>query len=154
MEADAKGFVMLAPDSREATWDAIRSGFGPDIDFINKALAATFERVNVDPARMAIAGFSDGATYALSVGLANGDHFPNVIAFSPGYVVDATPHGQPKIFIAHGVNDPILPIDNCSRRIVPALRNGGYNVTYHEFAGGHRIDELERSNAFAWMLGA
>lgn len=152
--ADEHGFVILAPDSRGATWDAIRGGFGPDINYINTAIAATFDRVNVDPARMYIAGFSDGATYALTTGLANGDYFPKVIAFSPGFVVDATPHGKPHIFIAHGTADTILPIDNCSRRIVPALRGGGYDVTYHEFNGGHRIDETERENAFTWMLSA
>jgi phospholipase/carboxylesterase len=153
-EADAKGFLVLAPDSREQTWDAIRGrAYGPDVDFVNSALEATFQRANVDATRMAIGGFSDGATYALSVGLANGDYFPKVIAFSPGFVIDATPHGRPKFFIAHGTNDTILPIDNCSRRIVPILRSGGYDVTYHEFAGGHRIDEGERANAFAWMLG-
>jgi phospholipase/carboxylesterase len=150
--ADAHGFVILAPDSRDVSWDAIRGAFGPDIDFISSALAATFERVNVDSTRMAIGGFSDGATYALSVGLANGDAFPKVIAFSPGFVIDAPPHGQPRFFIAHGTSDQILPINNCSRRIVPILRNGGYDVTYHEFAGGHRIDEVERENAFTWML--
>jgi predicted esterase len=150
--ADAHGFVILAPDSREVSWDAIRGDFGPDIDFVSSALAATFERVNVDSTRMAIGGFSDGATYALSVGLANGDSFPKVIAFSPGFVIGAPAHGQPRFFVAHGLSDTILPIDNCSRRIVPVLRNNGYDVTYHEFIGGHRIDEGEREKAFTWML--
>ena len=92
--ADAHGFVILAPDSRGVSWDAIRGEFGADIDFVNTAIAATFERVNVDSARMAIAGFSDGATYALSVGLANGDFFPKVIAFSPGFVIGAPGTGS------------------------------------------------------------
>jgi predicted esterase len=152
--ADEHGFVILAPDSRATSWDAIRGDFGPDVEFVSAAIAATFDRVNVDAARMAIAGFSDGATYALSVGLANGDHFPKVIAFSPGFIVGAPAHGQPKFFITHGVLDSVLPIDNCSRRIVPILRNAGYDVTYREFAGGHRIDQLERGNAFSWMLTA
>lgn len=150
--ADEHGFVILAPDSRETSWDAIRGDFGPDIEFLSSALTATFDRVNVDSTRMALAGFSDGATYALSVGLANGDHFPKVIAFSPGFVIGAPTHGQPKFFIAHGVLDSVLPIDNCSRRIVPLLRSNGYDVTYHEFAGRHEINELERENAFTWML--
>jgi phospholipase/carboxylesterase len=37
----------------------------PDVAFINRALAKTFETVSVDPVRIIAGGFSDGATYAL-----------------------------------------------------------------------------------------
>jgi predicted esterase len=93
----------------------------------------------VDPDRLAIAGFSDGATYALSVGLAQGLLFHHVLAFSPGFVIPAPRVGRPAIFISHGTADPVLPIDRCSRRIVPALRADGYPVRYHEFVGGHSV---------------
>jgi predicted esterase len=116
-------------------------------------MAATFDRVNVDPTRIAIAGFSDGASYALSLGLANGDRFQSAIGFSPGFVVNSQRHGRPKFFLAHGVADNILPINNCSRRIVPWLRDMDYDVTYNEFNGGHRVDETQRAAAFTWMLG-
>jgi phospholipase/carboxylesterase len=67
--ADEAGVAVLAPDSRGSTWDAIRDGFGRDVSFIDRALARVFETVSVDPARIAIGGFSDGATYAVSLGL-------------------------------------------------------------------------------------
>jgi predicted esterase len=95
----------------------------------------------VDPARVAIGGFSDGATYALSLGLVNGDLFPKVVAFSPGFVVEGPVHGKPEFFVSHGTSDPILPIDQCSRIIVPALRKRGYDVTFREFDGGHEVPE-------------
>lgn len=38
----------------------------------------------VDTTRLGVGGFSDGASYALSLGLTNGDLFTHVIAFSPG----------------------------------------------------------------------
>jgi len=44
-----------------------------------------------DPARVTLGGFSDGATYALSIGLANGDLFPQVIGCSPGFIAQAPP---------------------------------------------------------------
>lgn len=150
--ADAMGVVLLAPDSRARTWDAISGVFDADVEFIDRALKKVFEFVSIDASRMSVAGFSDGATYSLSLGLANGDLFPSVIAFSPGFVVEAPEHGQPAFFIAHGVNDTVLPIDACSRRIVPALRAGGFDVTYNEFDGGHQIIAEQRDNAFAWML--
>ena len=105
------------PIRASGTWDAIRGGFGADVDFLNRALERVFARVAVDPARVAIGGFSDGATYALSLGLINGDLFPRVVAFSPGFVVDAPAHGQPRVlrFARHlgpdSADRPVQPRD-------------------------------------------
>ena len=85
---DGHGVAIAAPDSRDLSWDAVRADFGPDVRFIDRVLAAAFAKVAVDPARLAIGGFSDGATYALSLGLINGDLFRRVVAFSPGFIVD------------------------------------------------------------------
>jgi acetyl esterase/lipase len=72
--ADQRGVLILAPDSRgRDTWDVIRGGYGPDIQFIDRALGYVFERFSIDPRRVAVGGFSDGASYALSIGLMNGD---------------------------------------------------------------------------------
>ncbi len=121
--------------------DAIRGGFGRDVAFVDRALTRVFEIVAADPARTAIGGFSDGASYALSLGLINGDLFPRVVAFSPGFVVNGTPQGRPRVFVSHGTDDPILPIDRCSRVIVPGLRTRGYDVTFREFPGGHEVPD-------------
>lgn len=118
--ADEAGIAVLAPDSRDTTWDAIRGDYGRDIVFLNRALERVFDTVAIDPARIAIGGFSDGATYGLSLGLINGDLFTHVIANSPGFVVDGQAHGKPRLFVSHGTTDQILPIDQCSRVIVPA----------------------------------
>src|SRR4030095_8112452 len=61
------GVAVLAPHSRDYTWDAIGGSFGPDIDFLNRALERVFDTVAIDPARLAVGGFSDGATYGLSL---------------------------------------------------------------------------------------
>jgi len=146
------GIVLLAPDSRGRTWDAIRDDFGPDIAFLNRALERVFERLPIDTARLAIGGFSDGASYGLSVGLANGDLFRSVIACSPGFVPPAPARGKPRVFVSHGVADPILPIDVCSRVIVPRLQSAGYSVTYREFGGRHEIPGDVAGDALRWML--
>jgi phospholipase/carboxylesterase len=150
---DDAGVVVLAPDSRDSSWDAIRGGFGPDVVFVNRALERVFEIVAVDPERVAVGGFSDGATYALSLGLINGDLFRRVAAFSPGFVVEGTPHGHPRFFISHGTADPILPIDQCSRRIVPDLRKRGYDVTFREFLGGHEVPADIARDGLRWVSG-
>jgi len=149
--ADDAGLVLLAPDSRGSTWDAIRGDYGPDIAFIDRALAWVFERVAVDPARLTIEGFSDGATYAIGVGLTNGDLFQRVIAFSPGFILPVDAHARPRLFISHGTRDQILPIDQCSRRIVPLLERERYDVEYREFDGPHAVPPNIAKDAVAWM---
>lgn len=151
--ADDAGIAVLSPDSRSSTWDAVRGGFGPDVAFINGALERVFSVVAVDPQRLAIGGFSDGASYALSLGLINGDLFPRIVAFSPGFVVDGAVNGRPRCFVSHGTDDDILPIDRCSRRIVPALRRRGLDVTYREFAGGHEMPAVIAREALTWLAG-
>jgi phospholipase/carboxylesterase len=150
---DEEKVAVLSPDSRGDTWDAIRSGFGPDVAFLDRALERVFATVAVDSARLAIGGFSDGATYALSLGLINGDLFPRIAAFSPGFVVEGGTAGKPRIFISHGTADPILPIDRCSRQIVPALRRRGYDVTFREFDGGHTVPPDIAREALGWITG-
>lgn len=145
------GVALLCPDSRSTTWDAIRGGFDEDVAFLNRALESVFERLAVDPARLAIGGFSDGASYALSLGLANGDLFPRVVACSPGFVINAEPNGRPRFFLSHGTADQILPIDRCSRVIVPRLESMGYDVTFREFEGRHELPPDIASEALQWM---
>ena len=151
--AEAAGLAVLAPDSRGSSWDAIRGGFGPDVAFINRALSRVFTTIDIDPARVTVGGFSDGASYALTLGLINGDLFSRVIAFSPGFIVSGAPHGTPTFFISHGTADPILPIDNCSRVIVPALRTRHYDVTYREFDGGHEAPDPIAREGMSFAAG-
>jgi phospholipase/carboxylesterase len=133
-----------------ATWDIISDRrYGPDVRVIDQALEQVLAKCVVNPQRIAVAGFSDGASYALSVGVANGDLFRFVIAFSPGFMAPARQQGKPDIFISHGVQDQVLPIQQCSRRIVPQLRSAGYDVGYREFPDGHVVPEALASAAFA-----
>lgn len=149
--ADEAGLLLLAPDSRRQTWDVILGGYGPDVEFIDRALAATFGRCAVDPARVVAEGFSDGASYALSLGITNGDLFTHLIAFSPGFMAPAGEEGSPRIFVSHGTDDPVLPIGRCSRRIVPQLERAGYPVLFREFEGGHNVPPEVAREAVAWL---
>jgi len=101
----------------------ISGGLGPDVGALDIALGTVFERFGVDADRVASAGFSDGASYALTLGLMNGDLFSRVFAFSPGFVVPGERRGRPRVFLSHGRADTVLPIDRCGRRIVATLRS-------------------------------
>jgi phospholipase/carboxylesterase len=139
VQAERQGMIVLAPESRGSTWDVIRGGYGPDVAFIDRALTKIFQLQRIDPSRVALAGFSDGASYGLSLGVINGELFDHILAFSPGFMAPTSTADTPRIFISHGVHDEVLPIDPCSRRIVPTLRQAGYDVEYHEFQGGHVV---------------
>jgi len=150
--ADRGGFVVLAVDSRRSTWDVLMGGYGPDVEFINRALQRTFNAYAIDPARVAVAGFSDGASYALSLGITNGDLFRKVMAFSPGFMAPKEQRGQPPIFVSHGTRDAVLPIERCSRRLVPQLQRADYAVQFREFDGPHTVPQEINSEAVSWWL--
>lgn len=152
-EAGAAGVAILAPNSREQTWDAITDSFGRDVEFLNRALERVFETVAIDATRVAVGGFSDGATYAISLGLINGDLFRRVVGFSPGFVIDGTPQGKPRFFISHGTRDHILPIDRCGRSIAADLKARGYDVTFREFDGDHEIPDDVVREGLRWVAG-
>jgi phospholipase/carboxylesterase len=147
------GVVVLAPDSRGTTWDAIRGAFGPDVAFISAALQHSFDRVAVDPRRLGVGGFSDGASYALALAIANGDLFTHALAFSPGFIPPVGRHGNPRVFISHGTQDQVLPIERTSRTIVPDLQSRGYDVRYREFDGPHSVPRSLAREAFKWFAG-
>jgi phospholipase/carboxylesterase len=150
--ADADGVLVLAPRSKGLTWDAVRGAFGPDVHALDAQLAEVFERYAVDAGRVALAGFSDGASYALSLGLPNGDLFGSIIAFSPGFMVEAPTGKKPRVYVSHGTGDDVLNIQLCSRVLVPRLRARGYALHYDEFGGGHALPAEIARAAFRWFL--
>ena len=150
--ADAAGLILLAPASLGRTWDLLVGGFGADVADIDAALARAFAEYAVDPAVVAVGGFSDGASYALSLGITNGDLFRAVVAFSPGFSSPGRAHGSPRIFVSHGTDDQVLPIESCSRRIVPRLQRAGYDVRYREFPGPHAVPPAIAKEAVTWLL--
>jgi predicted esterase len=152
--AQSRGFLLLAPGARGLTWDVMSYKYSYDVTFIDAALSWVFAQRLVDPTRITLQGFSDGASYALGLGAANGDLFPRVVANSPGYVPrsDSPNAGRPQYWFSHGTQDSVLRIDGASRAIVPALRNGGYDVTFVEFDGGHEIPPSIFTQSLDWML--
>ncbi|MGY1749297.1 alpha/beta hydrolase [Modestobacter sp. SYSU DS0511] len=149
--ATARGVVVVAPSSAASTWDLIAGGLGRDVATIDAALAQVLARTAVD--RVAIGGFSDGASYALSLGIANGDLAEAVLAFSPGFAAPPGRFGRPRFWVAHGTDDRVLPVARCGRRVAAELAADGYEVTYDEFAGGHVVTPGLVSGALGWWLG-
>jgi phospholipase/carboxylesterase len=150
--AEHTGAILVAPSSAGVTWDAIRGGFADDLADIDRQLTRVFEHCTVDSSHVAVAGFSDGASYGLSLGLINGDLFTHIIAYSPGFVIPRPRRGHPRVFIAHGTRDTILPIDQCGRRIASELRTAGYPVDFRTFDGPHMIRPEMVEQSIHWFL--
>lgn len=148
--ADDAGLIMVIPDSRRETWDVLMGGYGPDIEFCNAALTKAFATCNVDATKVSVGGISDGASYALSLGVMNGDLFEAIVAWSPGFIAPRGQIGQPRVFLSHGTNDTILPIDACGRPIAVNLHKNGYAVEYIEFDGGHEMPDPIVRASFTW----
>jgi phospholipase/carboxylesterase len=155
--AETHGMIFVAPDSRSSSWDLISYpnwAFGPDVQFLDEMLTYVFDKCRINPNLVALGGFSDGASYALSLGIGNGDLFTHLVAYSPGFYEIPDPVlGTPEIFVSHGPHDSVLPFYNTAHTIVPALEEAGYAVTFHEFDGGHEVPSEVSDIAIDWFLG-
>lgn len=151
--ADELGFIVMATDAKDWTWDILIKGFGDDVAFLQRAFQSVSRRCSVDRSKLALTGFSDGASYALSLGIGNGDVFGTIMSFSPGVMQPAEVNGKPKIFMSHGTLDGVMPIDDTSRKFVPRLKALGYDVTYREYEGKHVLPPEIRREAYLWWFG-
>ena len=151
--AEAHGMIVLATESRYATWDGVQLGrYDVDVAFLNSALQHVFARVNVDSTKVAIGGFSDGASEALGIGVANAALFRKIIAFTPGVLNLPFSRGFPGVFVSHGLNDPIIPFRNTRDWVVGVVRGNGMTVEFQPFEGGHSIPSQTETAAFNWLF--
>ena len=152
--AEELGFIVVTPESRDITWGKEAPGFDEDVRYIGSAFRHVGSLVNIDFDRVALGGQSDGAGYALSMGLAYGDTFNHLIVLAGGGLIEPIRRkGKPKIFIAHGVKDTTMPIDVSGRKNVKQLQEEGYDVTYREHDGGHGTPAAITREAILWFLG-
>ncbi len=116
-----------------------------------------WRRTGVGPERTVLGGFSMGAvmSYALSLGaerpapagvLALSGFIPTVEGWRPSFA------GREGLaaFVAHGSEDPVIGIE-LARAAREQLRNGGVELDYHEFAGGHQIDPMLLPAMRTWL---
>lgn len=162
-QADRRGIILLAPTAAGRTWDVALSmtgnprtppRFGTDVRRIDAVLEDAFARVNVDPQRVAVAGFSDGASTALSIGARNAPLFHSTLAFSAGGMVPYRDGPPGRVFFAHGTKDPILPLATMRDSLAPLLAAAGFQVTFVTFDGGHELPDPVLEQAIVWWLGS
>ncbi|GAA5021218.1 alpha/beta hydrolase [Streptomyces siamensis] len=136
-EAERRGVLLLAPAAARQTWDAVRSGvYGRDVAALRHALTTVRIHFPIDPDRIAVAGYRDGASYALGLGLANGNLFTRILAYSPDRIPPGCRTGRPTVFISYEQHNAPSSATTAGRRIVAALENDGYHVDHIEHPGG------------------
>ena len=75
-----------------------------------------------------------------------------VMAFSPGGVAEPPPGPRPRIFIAHGDRDSVIPVETTTQGIAPGLRQLGFRVDVEVFTGGHELRPQKMADGFQWWL--
>ncbi len=157
-EPAARGAVFLIPRSAQPTWDLLVGGARHDLDFLEHAYAEIYRRVPVDHARQALIGYSDGASYALAVGLSNPRLFAAVMGWAAGFVVFDSAgveptDPRPRILLEHGTHDAVFPFEHVALRNCEILRRLGYEVTFRVDEGGIHWPSREfQTAALDWFL--
>lgn len=167
-EADRCGCLLLSVQSTGATWDTIgmvqrtaKNGratrdqlFGADAGRVEQALSAALRSPDADPHSVLLFGFSDGASYALSLGLANPSIFRGVIAIAPGFHLEpAAINPRQRLFVAHSPADRILSFERTRDDTVASLKRAGFDLRFRPFEGGHRVDRLVLTEGVDFVLG-
>ena len=173
VEADKRGIVLLAPTSKGITWDAVSiamtppSGDSPlemklgrsfsssrDSRRVEAAIANLAKIVPFEPKHIVLAGFSDGATFALAMGMARSEPFSAVIAWSPGIPIETSQpaRGRP-VFVSHGRQDPVLSFGTDCGEIIPLLQSEGAVVSFVSFDGKHEVPQEQKDEFLDAIFG-
>ena len=91
--ADCNKLILLMPNSTSHTWDG---DHGAEVARLDRALEYVFSRYAIDPERLAIGGFSDGASYALTLGLVNDRSLYACHSFFAWWLFSSSPATPPQ----------------------------------------------------------
>jgi phospholipase/carboxylesterase len=120
-------------------------------------LIATEVTRGVAPARVILAGFSQGGAMTLHVGLRHAARLGGLLVLS-AYIplahtvaAEASPAGRgAPVFVAHGGEDPLIPVAR-ARMARDVLVTLGCTVKYHEYPIGHAVSDAEIRDVAAWL---
>jgi len=130
-----------------------------DSQALIEALIAREHGRGIPSGRIVIAGFSQGCAMALMTGVRHGDRLAGIAGLS-GYLplADATAgeradaNCDTPIFLAHGVDDPVVSLarGRASRDRLLAL---GCTLDWHEYPIEHTVSLDEIRDLERWLLG-
>jgi phospholipase/carboxylesterase len=119
--------------------------------------ATAIEEIAATSPRPLLLGFSQGAGIALGVSLLRPELAAGVISLSGvARKLDDRDHAAAEllrgfpIFAAHGVQDPLIPIQ-LGRKLRDDLTRLGVDVEWHEYPMGHMVVPEELDDAREWL---
>jgi len=158
-ERERREAIFVVPRSAGMTWDLITGGPGADLAFLDGILHSVHRRYRIDPARRAIAGFSDGASYALALGLSNPRLFSAVMAWAAGFLaIDAQnlhpDDPKPRVLLEYGTHDQLFPFEQVAVPMRDTLTRLGYPLDFRTDEGGIHWPRRElMADMLDWFLG-
>ena len=108
----------------------------------------------VDPERVVLLGFSQGAVMALGAQALRLESVAGVIALSGYFPIEVASEagnlvGRPA-FVAHGAHDDIIPVE-AGRRTRDLLERHGVDLTYREYRMAHQVSAEEMGDVRGWL---
>jgi phospholipase/carboxylesterase len=123
---------------------------------VDGLIAAEVAR-GVAPARVILAGFSQGGAMTVHVGLRHTARLGGLLVLSAylplahAAAAEASPSGRgTPVFLAHGTQDPLIPLAR-ARMAREALVALGCPVEYREYPIGHTVSDAEIRDLAGWL---
>jgi phospholipase/carboxylesterase len=154
-EARGRGVVVVAPTSRDRTWSLL----GEDVDAaaLREIVEFLSGRYPIDRARVLLTGMSDGGTYALLAGLAEGAPFTHLApacgVLHPMLLGGGLERARERpIYLVHGALDWMFPVATAHMGR-DALLAAGARLVYRELADlSHTYPRDENPKILDWLL--
>lgn len=125
-------------------------------DLIRKFIKQIMVTYHANPARVYLAGFSQGAIMSYEVGLTTAGVYGIAVLsgmMTPSLLNTYMPStgNRPKIFIAHGTKDNRIPFES-GKQSADYLKDKGLDPQFHEYPGmGHTINQNVISDFRNWL---
>ena len=113
-------------------------------------------KIEFEPTKIIVAGFSQGATMAMAAGFQNPNHYSAVVALSGLFGEQMKPDDLEKltglpVFVSHGTYDEVIPIDQ-ARDSKVLLSDLPIELDYFEYDMGHTIGPDCLSRLREWVF--
>jgi phospholipase/carboxylesterase len=154
----------IGPGARGHGWFPISMGGPPDpAEFargkaaIHGFLEAALAAYPIDPRRLVVLGFSQGAVMGYDLALREPERFAGLAALSSwlpeslaASIPHQTAHRDLPVLVVHGSKDPMIPVDRAHESRDALLRLGVPTV-YREYEMGHEIRPEALRDLVDWL---
>lgn len=131
-------------------------GFRHSLELLDRFVDEIVAGYGIDPARVFLLGFSQGAMMAGALTLIRPERVAGAVLLSgylplrSGLAIDeAGVRGRP-VFVGHGMSDGVIGIE-FGREAHAFLTRIGADVTYREYPIAHQIGDAELRDVAAWL---